>query len=1054
MAVFKGISVFLVMCTSLVAALHEDPRMCGLCPKNSWCFENALNACPTHQIAPNGSDARTDCACKPGYYFDATACTICPVNSYCPGNRSRVACPQYATAELEGHDSFDDCLCNAGHYLLLNHSHSEDHHGGYEHSECEACAKGKYKSSRGSTPCVSCLAGKFSNVSGSANASSCRACPLGTYQSAGSASACHACSINSTTVSVGARQDNLCVCPPGHARDDVQDYNTPCRPCAPGRFKNGNNHNQCDECSPGFYSDVFGADTCSACPDGRTSESGTSSVDDCLCLAGNFKAVGAQNASGCAPCVPPLVRLTDTEADAACDVCPGGRQYVNATQCTTCPEGEAVGAATCLCLPGWQRIATGQPCTPCPEGAVQNATGDNRCTSCPANNYIEDERCHACHAHSTQTPGVWDGQFDACVCDPGYYFCKATTTTYNFAAFEGDSQSGNDLPSTLTTYFDVHNIGYSLNYWNYGDRCDSSTTQVMKGSDLVGFIELTLPDIAGTVSVRVGANMDNQRWVEILMNGAVQHTVTTCDETWTGSFSGGEALRIRETFNSIILYSISVHGTCVSSGCEACEAGKYRPGSSNNESCVACPTGKTSPPASSASDDCACAPGWTGASGGTCERCPPGTFKPGPGAHACTPCAVGFFAEEAGSLTCTSCAETAAVHGANTTLATGSRFSDNCTCYAGHFTARPSGGESACTRCPAGSYNLANRTDDPACERCSDSGLYHRDAVTLTLLYEDFFDNPRVLDVPRGVPVTIRWPEIVGTVHPVLLSSTGAREQTTDFAQTQIDDTTTTFVVPLWYPGELYYYCSSHGGMGIHPVALYDPAATRAGACASCPAPEVIDPGAEVPLKTDCVCPPGFEFNTSYACSPCPGLRVKHTASDTDRCLPCDGGHFFFAHHERCGICNMSTMSIYPYHSNSGPDAASRADCTCDAGYEVHTPGETCRACPEGSVSHASGMNCSLCPLGTFQNNKAQTTCLSCPVNHTTATPGAEEDTDCVCAPGFEPLGDLCLPCPSGFASQGYGHPCRSCGWGTVSTPGAHTCNQTSCDVQRGLFSQ
>ena len=63
-------------------------------------------------------------------------------------------------------------------------------------------------------------------------------------------------------------------------------------------------------------------------------------------------------------------------------------------------------------------------------------------------------------------------------------------------------------------------------------------------------------------------------------------------------------------------------------------------------------------------------------------------------------------------------------------------------------------------------------------------------------------------------------------------------------------------------------------------------------------------------------------------------------------------------------------------------------------------------------------VSCNLCPIGKFQALPAQTSCRTCPINHTTAFLGGAIYTDCVCkAMSYKDSYGFCAPCPEGSES-------------------------------------
>lgn len=130
-----------------------------------------------------------------------------------------------------------------------------------------------------------------------------------------------------------------------------------------------------------------------------------------------------------------------------------------------------------------------------------------------------------------------------------------------------------------------------------------------------------------------------------------------------------------------------------------------------------------------------------------------------------------------------------------------------------------------------------------------------------------------------------------------------------------------------------------------------------AASCAACPQPKISNS-----LRTQCVCPPGYQ-STSTGCTPCPaGFYSAQPASAT--CMECQA----------------------PYVLSAAQDA-----CTCPMGYYLDDTG--------------GQMQCLPCASGTFSGATDSATCLTCEASHQLAT----DQTTCKCAVGYyESSGGVC----------------------------------------------
>ena len=90
-------------------------------------------------------------------------------------------------------------------------------------------------------------------------------------------------------------------------------------------------------------------------------------------------------------------------------------------------------------------------------------------------------------------------------------------------------------------------------------------------------------------------------------------------------------------------------------------------------------------------------------------------------------------------------------------------------------------------------------------------------------------------------------------------------------------------------------------------------------------------------------------------------------------------------------------------------------------------------------------MSCSSCGLNTYQNQAAQTGCLSCPPNSYTNITGASSISQCYCDAGFQMNTDtyICEQCDAGKFKGPGPESCSTCPVGTYSLQGAAEC--TAC---------
>ena len=146
--------------------------------------------------------------------------------------------------------------------------------------------------------------------------------------------------------------------------------------------------------------------------------------------------------------------------------------------------------------------------------------------------------------------------------------------------------------------------------------------------------------------------------------------------------------------------------------CNDCPVNTYSDSWLTGPSCTACPPWSSSPIQSNNRTNCTCNKGYTGADGGPCFECDPGTFKAQSGSAACQECAAGsYHSMSAQWQVCNVCAagKYSAGTGASVcnhcplnsfTSGTGSIRKDDCFCNSGYFGSQGTN----CSACAAGRY--------------------------------------------------------------------------------------------------------------------------------------------------------------------------------------------------------------------------------------------------------------------------------------------------------------------------------------------------------------
>ena len=264
---------------------------CLECPVGSYCPEGALEPNICHPGTYNnitGGETVEDClSCPAGTYGSEAALTqcsgTCPAGSYCPeGSIIPAPCPEGTYNDRERSVSIDDCMmCPVGHY-------------------CEA----------GSEYPQRCPAGTYNNKNGIARLDSCMVCPVGFYCPLGAVEPilcpagtygpklglmyCLACPAGFYCVEgidepIPCPEAFFCEegssqpmpCPIGTYNDKTRSRSTEdCLLCPAGTYGPLVGLVECLVCPVNFYCPEGSAET-TPCPDGQTSSTGSTSLDDC-----------------------------------------------------------------------------------------------------------------------------------------------------------------------------------------------------------------------------------------------------------------------------------------------------------------------------------------------------------------------------------------------------------------------------------------------------------------------------------------------------------------------------------------------------------------------------------------------------------------------------------------------------------------------------------------------------------------------------------------------------------------------------------------------------
>ena len=631
----------------------------------------ACSRCPMNSISPIASSDSAACECNIGFTrADGIACSACAAGTYKDviGSASCSSCP---VDSISGAASVSEAECVAA--TAAANARGE-------------CREG-YTGSIGG-PCIACVQGTFKNVAGSG---SCQGCPENSMSPMASSDA------------------SACTCNAGHT---------------------GSSGHTCTACAAGTYKDAVGTGSCSSCPSGLVSAVASTSSADCLiatldpnelgecgvgytgpiggpcnaCAQGTFKdTVGSAACTECpANSLTPLASRDATACQAnpgftgphggPFTACPSGtyKGTAGSSPCTACPSstvssiasasiGHCVPATTApdahgRCPAGFTG-PDGGPCSACMEGTFKSKPGSAPCASCPANSNSSPASVDstACHADPGFT-GPDGGPFTACPSGTfkdsvGDVACTDCPHTGNAVSIVASTSVGDCVPATWPPGANGEcPVGYKGDISGPCDACPSGTFKDTAGTP------------ACTVCPAQSESTPASTSSAACMKPPCQDGL--CCKGFTGPIGGP---------------------------CTACPEGTYKD-ILGSAACTECPGHAESGAASEKEADCVpttirpeqngeCPAGYTGAVGGPCNACPPGTFK-----------------DTAGSATCTECPEKSSSPAASVvSLACTLPPNEEGSCLQGYT--GPIGGP--CGACAEGSYKDA--VGSAACAICPEN---------------------------------------------------------------------------------------------------------------------------------------------------------------------------------------------------------------------------------------------------------------------------------------------------------------------------------------------
>lgn len=998
----------------------RNASVCALCLEDFYCpSQSLIVSCPAFSRGPTGAHQIDTCVCVAGYHRQQDSCVLCPVNTYCPGGVAPVPCPANSSSEtVLGSTNLTACVCGLGFHE--------------SNATCVPCARDTYCAHEEQIQCPA----NSSSVSRSSSGDACQCDALyrkqdGLCEPCPSSVVCHGGAHGVTVCAHEAyNQEQSCLCVPGtfctSALESCTEHQA-CHRCPADSYCERNNATACPRnstsapgsrnisfchCLPGFYRHNT---ECLLCPVGSycadetrhacalldggltTLDRGAQSVDECLCVLGDFR---LSLVDLCKPCpknffcpseagsVLPNVHscleneytlLIGSHSRTQC-MCDVGFLMVDseesdAVKCMPCRNGERCAGGTvveefchlknrvanaehnkCICMSGFEETP-GLECQACVSPTFKPSAGDTTCVACAAQSFwFNATFCAPCPENSSSVPGS-----AACTCHAPLVMRNAVCVPCAVDTFfrsANECQACPPFSDTLneTNPHRVDALGTCVCAAGFSRSSEPgellNQTCVPCPPDTYELEGMCVSCGNGAVSAAGSAGV-----------GACQCNVTSCAQRVWGAFCAGscevEPRACTECGVGKFKNSVSREGN--TELCQDCGLHSYQEetGASSCDQCDA--TRFTLAPGTHDREHCLCVSGHEHVPGlASCRPCEAGHFKTDTGDYNCSACVLGTYAVAPKQSTCQLCSEDSPIHDANTTLLMASDALDDCTCDAGYFLEEGA----SCLPCVVGSFK--------------DS---------------------------RGVAAC-------------------------KFCGTTMD-------------GSAAYH---------HTYGVGGEAAVSHTHCQACPVNSGEDysvVGAANPMGSvaDCRCLPGHDgFSESAGCQVCPQYKFKMGFTDAE-CLFCADGHAWESVYQECTPCELSSVDgvTHRLHVINGGDVSlgwgrSQADCACGIGYTRVAEG--CVKCALGEFRNIStDPLCSECSVGYYQDVAGATSCKQCPAHSFTRARKTTTVEGCLCDAGREWDADsqLCQACPAGTFNAAEDGLCQRCADGFFTAAPAQT---------------
>lgn len=1061
---------------STASGASDSAALCEPCAAGTYLTEDAgvrtCVACPSNSVSLSGSDGQAECKCAPGFTESNGACTECEVGKYKPveGAQPCTICPDgyvgvsgMSAEELRLSITGACVSCGVNTYTqdLATCApcpvNSEAPAGSNELNDC-VCSSGFTGEDGG--PCQACEIGKYKSELGDV---ACSLCPVNTWQgstASSDATSCVACDVNSTSPE-GSGAESDCQCKPGFTGPN----GGPCVACTDGSYESGTGDAPCTLCSTGTYYDgspPYTSNQCMSCgANTDTTAPAGVGVESCVCATGNIKEdnacrpcqegfycpsdvqetpcyFGASSPTGSSTiddclCLPGFyANCTGDSCHPSCLLCPVNHYCVGGTSITPCPtdattltQTGANASDACVCNPGWYEQ-------------------DSACLLCGPDSFCANGEQIACPLNSTALAGT--GSVAQCFCDAGFTrdaagLCQACGPHLVCEGVKTTTVDG----ETVLQAGSVHVCGAGAINENQrcvcasGTACGQGTSNascVTPSACLACAADFYCVDnLQSACDVNETSSPDSNAASDCHCKTGYYRDDGRCMQCPVGSYCVDEAEYMCSAFDAPL--TTTAPGQSSPEAC-VCPSGNFH--LFTNDTCKSCPINFFCPSETSVALPNA-------------VSCGSNSYTDGGGhaSHSACKCDAGFVLNsEADSfqkcLPCPAghrCSDGEVLeffcHLQNRTA---NADHSKCVCFPGF----EEDANEECAPCSPGFFKAD--IGDHACVPC-DSNRFYVNATTCGLCDANESSSADFLSCVCDAPLVRRGGDglCVGCAADQYFSSSSVCESCPAHSSTNALE------------GQL-------GILSCACVAGYINVATTAdeiicepcpsgtyevdGACVACGANAVSTPGSTSAAACACNATLCQQFVWGDACSgvceaapyPCEQCDPGHyknfvsALGNTDSCVQCDNGHYQPASGQTaCVACHAT-------RANPSLGAVEAEACVCQQGYEEVDPSplSACAPCNPGHFKSDIGdFACTQCSIGFFVSEAQSTICLSCashaPVTdaNTTLSIGSTHTDNCTCLKGYmfeSGNGDgVCAACQRGsYKSSPGDHVCRLCG--------------------------